>query len=279
MFVDLHCHSTASDGECPPAEVPHRAHAAGLAAIALTDHDTLAGVPAAAAAGRAVGVRVVAGCEFSVAAPWGEMHLLGYFLPPGDPALEQFLEGTREMRGRRGRRMVDLLRRAGVEIDLADVEREAAGGAVGRPHVARALVRRGVVVDVPEAFDRFLSRGRPAYVDKELPELEAVTALVHAVGGLAIAAHLGDQATEKRLRDFAARGLDGIEVLHPRHDAAARARLQQIADRLGLAVSGGSDWHGEGLVGAGHAALGGMQVPEEWLEALERRAAAGAPRV
>jgi len=147
-IIDLHVHSTASDGELAPEAVVARAAAAGLAAIALTDHDTLGGVPAAIAAGERLGVRVVGGCEFSVAAPWGEMHLLGYFLSPGTKVLEDFLIECRADRSRRGRAMVDRLHRLGIPVSHEDVMAEAEGGAVGRPHVARALVRRGQVANV-----------------------------------------------------------------------------------------------------------------------------------
>ena len=268
--VDLHCHSTASDGEYPPAEVARRAHAAGLAAIALTDHDTTAGVPEAARGGEALGVRVVSGCEFSVKAPWGELHLLGYFLPPGHVRLEEFLAGTRAARQRRAEQIVTHLRRLGVTIELGDVVRAADGGALGRPHVARVLVQRGVCIDMNDAFTRYLGRGRPAYVEKPLPTLQQVAELVHAVGGIAVAAHLGDHGTEGQIRQFQEQGLDGLEVRHPSHDAAAEARLRRLADRLGLAITGGSDWHGDTELGSSHAELGGMQVPVEWLDNLER---------
>lgn len=248
-----------------------RARDARLVAIALTDHDTLEGLPAATAAATPLGVRVVPGCEFSVKAPWGEMHLLGYFLTAGDPALEAFLVGTREARTRRGHEMVARLQRVGVAIDRADVEAEARAGALGRPHVARALVRRGAADDVTDAFARFLGRGKPGYVPKPLPTLETVTALIHDVGGVAVAAHLGEHGTEPQLRQFQAAGLDGVEIRHPRHSPAAEARLGRLAAKLDLAVSGGSDWHGDGDEGGSHAPLGGLDVPAEWLEKLEQR--------
>jgi len=269
--VDLHCHSTASDGEYPPADVARRAQAAGLAAIALTDHDTTGGVPEATRAGEALGLRVVSGCEFSVKAPWGELHLLGYFLPPGHARLEEFLAGTRAARHRRAEQIVGHLRRLGVMIELADIVRVADGGAVGRPHVARVLVQRGVSVDMNDAFARYLGRGRPAYVEKPLPTLQQVTELVHAVGGVAVAAHLGDHGTEGQIRQFQEQGLDGLEVRHPSHSPGIERRLTGIAQRLGLAISGGSDWHGDMEVGDSHAQLGGMEVPLEWLEKLEER--------
>ena len=271
--VDLHCHSTASDGEYPPADVARRAQAAGLAAIALTDHDTTGGVPEATRAGEALGLRIVSGCEFSVKAPWGELHLLGYFLPPGHAGLEQFLAGTRAARQRRAEQIVGHLRRLGITIELVDVARAANGGAMGRPHVARALVQRGVSVDMNDAFARYLGRGRPAYVEKPLPTLQQVADLVHAVGGIAVAAHLGDHGTEGQIRQFQEQGLDGLEVRHPSHSPGAERRLTGIAQRLGLAISGGSDWHGDMELGDSHAPLGGLDIPLDWLEKLEKRRA------
>jgi len=251
--------------------VARHAHAVGLSAFALTDHDTLAGVEPATRAARPLGVRVVPGCEFSVRAPWGELHLLGYFLPMGDPALEAFLSQARSARERRGAQMVEKLQRLGVEIDLEDLAFQAGSGAVGRPHVARALVDAGAVQDFEEAFDRYLGRGRPAFVDKPLPALREVADLIHGAGGLGVAAHLGDRGHEAQLRTFKADGLDGVEVRHPSHPKHVEARLTKLARELNLAVSGGSDWHGEENAALAHAPLGGMDVPMEWLEDLEQR--------
>jgi len=241
--VDLHCHSTASDGEYAPAEVARRAHAAGLVAIALTDHDTTGGVPEATRVGETLGVRIVSGCEFSVKAPWGELHLLAYFLPPGHARLEEFLAGTRAARHRRAEQIVGHLRRLGVAIDLGDVVQAADGGALGRPHVARLLVRHGVCVDMNEAFARYLGRGRPAYVEKPLPTLQQVTELVHAVGGVAVAAHLGDHGTDGQIRQFQEQGLDGLEVRHPSHSPGdSRASLSAWAWPSAAARTGMATW-------------------------------------
>jgi len=249
------------------------AKAVGLAAIALTDHDTLAGIAAARATGIDVGVRVVPGCEFSVRAPWGELHLLAYFLPVGDRSLEEFLAGARAARERRGAQMVEKLQRLGVEIGLEQLAYQAGTGSLGRPHVARALVEAGVVDDFEQAFDRFLGRGRPAFVEKALPTLREVADLVHSSRGLVVAAHLGERGQEGQLKSLVAEGLDGVEVRHPSHPRHVEERLMKLAGKLGLAVSGGSDWHGEGDVGGAHAPLGGMEVPEEWLVELEARRA------
>ncbi|HEY6223086.1 MAG TPA: PHP domain-containing protein [Gemmatimonadales bacterium] len=267
----MHCHSTASDGQASPDAVVQRARDVGLAAIALTDHDTLAGIPAAQATGLDLGVRVVPGCEFSVRAPWGEMHLLAYFLPVGDATLEDFLAGARAARQRRGAQMVEKLQQLGVEIDLEDLAYQAGTGSLGRPHVARALVDAGVVDDFDEAFERFLGRGRPAFVEKTLPTLREVADLVHGSRGLVLAAHLGDRGQEPQLKALQTEGLDGIEVRHPSHQRQVEARLAKLARKLDLAVSGGSDWHGDGDPGSAHAPLGGMDVPQEWLEGLEAR--------
>jgi predicted metal-dependent phosphoesterase TrpH len=156
-------------------------------------------------------------------------------------------------------------------IECADVEAQAGGGAVGRPHVARALVQRGHCEDIGDAFERYLGRGRAGYVGKPLPALTRVTDLVHEVGGLAVAAHLGDHGTEGQIRQFLDSGLDGIEVRHPSHSEAVEARLTRIAERLGVVMTGGSDWHGDSKFGESHAALGAMNVPLEWLDRLEAR--------
>lgn len=268
-MIDLHVHSTASDGSVAPDGVVERAAAAGLAAIALTDHDTVAGVPAAVAAGEQYGVRVISGCEFSVAAPWGEMHVLSYFLPPTSVVLNEFLAARRADRDRRAREMVDRLRQLGVEVTLDDVLAEAQGGAVGRPHVARALVRRGVVANINRAFGRFLGRGRPAFIEKVLPTFAEVADLVHSVGGVVSAAHLKERGTRAVLEQFKAEGLDAVETRHPSHDPDMRANLTDLALALGLQRTGGSDWHGDTTPGETHGVLGSQEVPFEWLERLE----------
>jgi 3',5'-nucleoside bisphosphate phosphatase len=276
--VDLHVHSTASDGSLTPERVVERARAAGLAGIALTDHDTLAGVPAAMAAGERVGLRVVGGCEFSSAAPWGEMHVLGYFLPSQSAELESFLERSRADRVRRAREMVTRLQGLGVALEFDDVLLQAKGGAVGRPHVARAIVRQGGAAGIHEAFDRYIGRGRPAFVDKVLPQFREIADLVHSVRGVVSVAHIKERGTRSFLERLRREGLDAVETRHPSHDPELRARLTDIALRLGLLRTGGSDWHGDPEPGETHGALGSQQVPLEWLERLDvHRAAPPAP--
>jgi predicted metal-dependent phosphoesterase TrpH len=249
--------------------VVRRAAAAGLAAIALTDHDTLAGLPAALAVGAAVRLRVIPGCEFSVQAPWGEMHLLGYFLPVGWQPLEEFLVHCRDDRARRGGEMVEKLRALGAAIALDDVLQQAQGGAIGRPHVARALVKVGAAGTVQEAFDRYVGWGRPGFVEKRLPPFRDVADLVHRAGGVVSAAHLKERGTRSALSALKSEGLDAVEVRHPTHDADLRRRLADHARALGLLVSGGSDWHGDEPGQLPNSGIGGQQVPLAWLTALE----------
>lgn len=267
--IDLHVHSTASDGSVSPEGVVRRAQAAGLSAVALTDHDTLAGIPEALAAGERYGIRVVAGCEFSVAAPWGEMHVLGYLLPSHSAELESFLERCRADRVRRAQEMVNQLRRLGVDLSFESVLRESAGGAVGRPHVARAIVRHGGAVSPNEAFDRFIGRGRPAFVEKTLPRFDAVAAVVHAAGGVVSVAHLKERANRAVVERLKGEGLDAVETRHPSHDPDVRARLTDLAIALGLLRTGGSDWHGDPGPGVTHGAMGSQQVPRDWLDRLD----------
>ncbi len=246
-----------------------RAVAAGLQSIALTDHDTLAGVPAAEEAGRRHGLRVIGGCEFSSAAPWGEMHVLGYFLPSASPVLEAFLERCRADRVRRAREMVTRLQAMGVALDYDHVLAQSKGGAVGRPHVARALVLEQLAQDVSDAFDRFLGRGRPAFVEKVLPQFREVAEVVHGVRGMLSVAHLKERGTRSFLERLKYEGLDAVETRHPSHDPDVRARLAGVATRIGLLTTGGSDWHGDPEPGSTHGTIGSQQVPAEWLDRLE----------
>lgn len=270
-MIDLHCHSTASDGLLPPSEVVRFAAAQNLNAIALTDHDTTAGLAEARAIGAEVGVEVIGGCEFSVAADWGEMHLLGYFIPDGDPMVADFLTRARADRWRRARTMVSRLVGLGLAIQWSDVEKEADGAALGRPHVARAMVHLGLVDSAQAAFDKYLRPGRPAYVEKTLPTLRDVANLVHSRGGIVSAAHLRDRGTESLLRRLKDEGLDAVEVRHPSHRPEVVAQLEHIASQLDLGKTGGSDWHGESDPANSHALLGVMEVPDSWLVELKGR--------
>lgn len=247
-----------------------RAADAGLGTIALTDHDTLAGLPEALRAGASVAVRVIPGCEFSVATKWGELHLLAYFLPLDEPRLEEYLAHKREARLRRAQQIVRRLNGLGIDVAVEDVLEEACGNAIGRPHVARALVQRGTVSSVDAAFRQYLGWRRPAFVAKELPPVDEVARLVRAVGGVTSAAHLKDRATHGSLKLLKKAGVDGVEVYHPSHDEARAARTLRLATELDLLPTGGTDWHGAGVDEPDRAPLGSVAVPPEWLERLER---------
>jgi predicted metal-dependent phosphoesterase TrpH len=268
--VDLHVHSTASDGHLPPTAVVEAARAAGLTAMALTDHDTVGGVAEAQAAGERLGVRVVAGAELSAHLFGEEIHLLALHIDRVDVIATE-LTRFRDDRVTRAEQMVARLGQHGVTVTMDDVLREAAGGAVGRPHVARAVVASGAARDVREAFDKFLGDGRPAYVDKPRLEARDAIALAHAAGGIAVWAHPKGEGRREKVEPLVAAGLDGLEVLHPVHNADDRARLQALADFFGLVVSGGSDWH---AVPDHPRVLGLMQVPLAVLERQDERVAA-----
>jgi hypothetical protein len=266
-LVDLHMHSTASDGSRSPADVVRAAKRAELVAIALTDHDTVGGLAEARAAGEELGVRIINGVELSAVEGESETHLLGLHL--GDTSvLERGLTELREMRGRRAARIVELLQSQGVQVTLDDVLMQAGAGAIGRPHVARALVADGWAVDVRDAFDRYLAAGRPAYVAKDQLGMRDAIEMVHAAGGLAVLAHPGASATRERLEALVALGLDGVEIKHPSHSPQDTARIKTLAEQLGLLPSGGSDWHG---AADGPRTIGMMHVPIEWLTRQDER--------
>lgn len=264
--IDLHMHSTASDGSQSPEAVVAAARAAGLSAIALTDHDTVAGVPAALAAAEGSALRVIAGVELSAYQGEDETHLLGLHLAQVD-RMDEDLEVFRVARRERGARMVERLNAIGVRITFEDVLQAAGGGAVGRPHVAKALVENGWARDFRDAFDRYLGQGRPACLEKRRLGLRDAIAMVHAAGGLAVLAHPGPEGTLTRLTALKGMGLDGVEVLHPGHSAEDRKRLLAIAEALDLVPSGGSDSHG---ATTGPRAIGSQHVPADWLERQER---------
>jgi 3',5'-nucleoside bisphosphate phosphatase len=268
-FVDLHAHSTASDGSATPSELVTSAVRAGLSAVALTDHDTIAGVRSAAAEGERLGVRVIAGVELSAVDATGETHLLGLHLSDLE-ALDARLAELRDMRRTRAERIVQRLNTLGVRVTMDDVLAQAAGGAIGRPHVARALIANGWAGDAREAFDRYLGAGRPGYVPKDRLSLSDAIGMVHRGGGLAVLAHPGASANADRVKALVAIGLDGVEVRHPSHDEAEIGRVLALTERLGLVPSGGSDWHGQA---EGPRTLGSMRVPAEWLSRQEDRLA------
>lgn len=271
-FVDLHAHSTASDGSRAPADVVREAKRICLAALALTDHDTLDGIAEATATGAELGVRIVPGVELSAVEGDVETHILGLHLSD-TREMEAQLVALREMRRSRAERMVQRLNDLGVRIEFVSVLEQAAGGAIGRPHVARAMIAEGWAVDFRDAFERYLGNGRPAYVSKERLAVTDAIGLIHRAGGIAVLAHPSHSGTRERVAAFVEQGIDGIEVRHPSHSADDTARLGALVDHFSLVPSGGSDWHG---AAEGPRTLGMMRVPAEWLTRQDCRVRAAA---
>ena len=270
QHIDLHMHSTASDGALAPEDVTAAAQAAGLAVVALTDHDTVAGVPAAREAGERLGVRVITGVELSAMFGDEEIHLLALHLERLD-LIERELETFRGQRVTRAEEMVTKLNALGIPVTMDAVLGEAGGGAVGRPHVARAVIGGGWARDNREAFDRYLGNGRPAYVGKPRLEVEDAVRMVHEAGGIIVYAHPGSLGRRERVEVLAKAGLDGLEVRHPSHSAEDVSRLGALVDFFGMVPSGGSDWHG---AAEGPRTIGCMRVPYEFLTRQEERVAA-----
>jgi predicted metal-dependent phosphoesterase TrpH len=268
-FVDLHTHSTASDGTLPPEQVIDAAARCGLAALALTDHDTIDGVRAARQAAEQVGIRVIAGVELSAYDEEREIHVLALHLSNLD-ALETRLAELRASRHVRAAKIVEKLNALGVPLTLDEVLQQANGGSVGRPHVARALIARGLVADFRDAFMRYLGNNGSAFVAKERLSIQDAIAIAHEAGAIAIWAHPSDGGRRERLEPLVAAGLDGVEIKHPSHSGEDMKRLQALTDFFGLVPSGGSDWHG---ASEGPRRLGMMNVPMEWLEKQDERVA------
>ena len=252
--IDLHAHTTASDGTYSPTELVDAAADLGLAALAVTDHDTLAGLPEAIAAAHARGLELIAGVELSVEDEAGRCHLLGYGLAPDDAPLQRTLMVVREKRNARNVRIMQRVRDLGLPITWDDVLRHAgdAGEVIARPHFAAALMEYGVVASIKEGFDKYLGTGKPLYFHKDGLTTSAAIELLHKAGGVAVIAHPGlskwsDPAIlEQRLARLKREaGLDGVEAYYNKHSTAQTHDYLAIADRLGLLVTGGSDFHGD----------------------------------
>jgi 3',5'-nucleoside bisphosphate phosphatase len=247
--IDLHTHSTASDGTDPPAQVMRRAREAGLDVVALTDHDTLAGLPEARRA-LPPGLELLTGMELSCRLDGRSVHMLAYGVDPANAELAAECAAIVEARAGRARRMVDRLRELGVGITWPQVEALAAGGLVGRPHIARAMVEAGAIERPDQAFtDEWIGAGGRAHVSRYAPDPVAAIGLIRAAGGAAVLAHPGAPSRAAKLSDetiagLAAAGLAGLEVAHPDHDFAQRERLGALAASLDLVPCGGSDDHG-----------------------------------
>jgi 3',5'-nucleoside bisphosphate phosphatase len=280
-LVDLHAHTSASDGSDTPRELVAAAAAAGVGILAVTDHDTVAAVTEARAAGKDLGMEVLAGCEVTVAVGVRVVHVLLYGDGLLEPDLAQAVEVARRGRHERNLAIGERLHRL-TGVGYQDAAEVAGGSALSRAHFARALITRGAVADVAEAFDRYLSAGRPAYVPAPSVSLTDAAAIAAKAGGVAVLAHPGRLTPEERERVLAEAleaGIDGVEVWHPQHDADLRRALGDLVERRGLLATGGSDYHGSHKpdVRPGSGVDGNVAVPAELLVAFRRRLADGGP--
>jgi 3',5'-nucleoside bisphosphate phosphatase len=282
-LVDLHTHTLASDGGDHPRELVAAAAAAGVGVLAVTDHDTVAAVAEARAAGQGLGVEVVAGCELTASVGDRVVHVLLYGDGLLEPDLAEAVEVARTGRHQRNLAIGERLQRL-CGVGHREAAELAGASALSRAHFARALVAAGAVADVAEAFDRYLSSGRPAYVPAPSISVTDAVAIAGKAGGVAVLAHPGRLALEERARVLGQAleaGIDGIEVWHSQHDPELRRSLAELVQRRGLLATGGSDYHGRHKpdVRIGSGTDGNTALPRELLDALRARLATGGPRV
>ena len=274
-MIDLHLHSTASDGVLDPPALVGRVRGAGVRTLSLTDHDTMEGVPAAAAAAAELGLEFIPGVEITSVLDRRDCHILGYFVSAQPPGLAGFFDSQRTGRLDRARAIAARLAQLGAPIDIEALIREArsARAVVTRPLIARAVVAAGHARSLKEAFDRWLGDGRPACVTREGPSPAEVVRRIGAAGGVASLAHPGLLRRDDLIPGLARAGLGAIEAHHADHGRAERKRYAALAERLGLAVSGGSDYHGDHHRRAKHLGAVGPS-PAEWARLRQRLGAA-----
>jgi hypothetical protein len=266
--IDLHLHTTASDGLCSPRELVERAAAAGVTTLAVTDHDTTAAVAEVEAHAAAAGIRFVPGIEITAIDDGADVHVLGYFLDTASPRLAAFLAAQRMSRVERVKAIAERLATFGVHVDPESVITTAGrhdGSSVGRPQVARALIAAGHAIDTNDAFERWLARGRPGFVPRNGATPEEVIAIIHEAGGLASLAHPGLTKVDGRIPALRDAGLDALEAYHSDHPPEIRGRYVVLATELGLLVTGGSDYHGDPAHGT---APGMVALPPHEFERL-----------
>ena len=270
MFADLHLHTRFSDGTYSPEELVVEARRHGLAALALTDHDTVEGCERAALACEAAGIEFVPGTELTAEQDGNELHLLGYFIDTQNPRLLTQIARFQSVRQDRIREMVARLNQVRVPLEAEAVFALANCRAPGRPHVARALVQAGLCASLDEAFERFLKKNRPAWVPKFKMSAADAIDLVHQAGGVAVMAHPGLNRSDQVIPGLVEIGLDGIECFHTKHSTATADHYLQIAERFHLLVTGGSDCHG---LSKGRPLIGTIKLPYQHVEKLKERAA------
>lgn len=272
-YIDLHMHSTYSDGQFSPAELVRMCVEKGLSAIALADHDCLDGVDEYVKEAHKAGLGAIAGVELSCVYRGRDLHVLGYGVDTKNQTFQKMLLQFRETRENRGLKIIEKLSAYGVHVEAKTIIEKAGDGAMGRPHIAEALVEGGYVKDFNEAFERYIGEDCPAYVEKFKMSPDEAIRHIHGASGLAFVAHPGfyleDGDSFSQLLDY---GFDGIEVYHSKHGAETAARLTSIAEERGLLMSGGSDFHGF----ARRDVLGAPRVPFEFYEKISMRLESGA---
>jgi predicted metal-dependent phosphoesterase TrpH len=283
-FVDLHVHTSCSDGSFTPAEVVWRAVDVGLAAIAITDHDSVDGNAEAFAEGAQQGLEVIPGVELSCDFTPTNVHVVGLFIDPTNQDLNEALADVREYRKRRNPKILAKLAEMGMPIDLDEVAAKAGGKTIGRPHIAEVMVEKGYVAEFKEAFEKYLAYNKPAYVSRRRISAEEGIALIHAAGGVALLAHPGVYALPPRILDnmvfkLARVGLDGVEVYYSDHLPTDTALLKRLVDEYDLLASGGTDFHGSAKpgieIGIGR---GDLKIPYELVARMKARLGARARR-
>lgn len=268
MRIDLHTHTTASDGTLSPEELVALAKTAGVGILAVADHDTTDSVDPVMTLGAQDGIEVIPAVELNTDVEDSEVHVLGYFIEHHQPWLQEFLTLLRNGRANRAAKMVEKLNALGIKIDYAKVQGHAQGS-VGRPHVARALMEAGVVRSFEEAFDKYIGRQGPAYVERmRVTPAEAVQTIARA-GGIPVLAHPGWGARDDLIPELIAAGLEGIEVYYPDHTPAMTMHYMRLAQQYSLLMTGGTDFHG--IAVASKAPLGSQYVPLEVVEKLKAR--------
>jgi 3',5'-nucleoside bisphosphate phosphatase len=278
QYVDLHSHSTASDGTFAPADVVRLAKEAGLVGLALTDHDTIAGLSEASAAATEAGIDFLPGIEISCEVPKpATMHMLGYGVDIHSQPLKELTSQLMAGRDDRNPRIIRRLNELNVAITMEEVEQQAGGDVVGRPHIAAVMLKKGYVSSIKQAFDKYLATGGLAYFDRDRPTPKRGIELIRQAGGLPVLAHPvqlrteNDAQLERTVKDLADLGLAGIEVIHSDHDAAWFERCTSLADRFGLLKTGGSDFHGTNKKDVRLGVANGRRVPREYLDRLREQ--------
>ena len=275
-FVDLHCHSPASDGTLPPREVVRLAKDCNLTALALTDHDTVAGCSDAADEAKKLNIDFLCGIEISAEFPHpGTMHILGYGVDPDSPHLKNLTETLIAGRDNRNPKIVEKLNEMGVSVTMDEWHNEAKGNVLGRPQLAAILLRKGYVSSIKQAFDKYIGQGAPAYFDKERLTPKQALERIHAARGLAVLAHPvqlrtpNDAQLQQIIKDLTDMGLDGLEIIHSDHTQTDVEKFTALADRYHLLKTGGSDFHGTNKKDIHLGIANGRKIPREFFDALK----------